>query len=380
MKMSIFDTITSVFIGKGSTHGSVLGIDVGSSSIKVVQLRRDHGRAVLETYGAITLGPYADMEAGRVVKLQAPKIAEALSDLLREANISTTNASMAIPFASSLTSIITMPNMPKDQLNKMVPLEARKYIPVPIDEVIMDWFVIPQDEAQPKGDTIIRGINDTPDKKKLQQRLEILLVAIHNNILNDYQAIMQTVGLTTQFYELEVFSAARGTLGHGVAPVIIVDIGASTTKIYVLERGVVRMSHLVHKGSQDLTLYITRALNISFKKAERLKQEDGLSQDSQVKEAMLSTLNHIFTEVNRVLLNYSKKYHKNISHVVFSGGTAAMLGFKEYANTKIDNVVELADPFNKVQTPAFLDDVLHEVGPEFAVATGLALRQLYESN
>jgi len=377
--MSIFDDIKSAISGKSSGNGSVLGIDIGTSSIKVVQLRRDSGRAVLETYGAITLGPYNDIEAGRVVKLTAEKISEALTDLIREANVSTTNVSVAIPFASSLTSIIEMPNMPKDQLNKMVPLEARKYIPVSTSEVTMDWFVIPQDEAKSRSDTL-RGAYETPIKKKSQDMLEILLVAIHNTILSDYQIIMDTVGVKTQFYELEVFSAARGSLGHGVAPVVIVDIGASSTKVYVVERGIVRMSHLIHKGSQDLTLYITRAINIDFKKAERLKQEDGLAQGGQTREAMLSTLDHIFAEVNRVLLSYGNKYHKNISKVVFSGGTTAMTGFTEYANDKIDNVVEIADPFNKVQTPAFLDDVLHEVGPEFTVATGLALRQLYGSN
>ncbi len=388
--MGIFDQIKNVFLSTSlgkSAGGSVLGIDIGSSSIKVVQLKRESGKAILETYGAITLGPYSGMETGKVVKLQPGQIAEALTDLIREANVSTTSVSVAIPFASSLTSIIEMPNMPKDQLNKMVPLEARKYIPVATSEVTMDWFVIPKDEAKQRGDTI-RGVYETQIKNKKQDILEILLVAIHNSILDDYQSIMSTVGLTTQFYELEVFSASRGALGHGVAPVIIVDIGASSTKIYVVERGIVRMSHLVRKGAQDLTLYITRALNIDFKKAERLKREIGLNArdsntdttEDKVSIAMLSTLDHIFAEVNRVLLSYGKKYHKNISKVVFSGGTTAMAGFTEYADANIDNVVEIARPFNKVQTPAFLDDVLDEVGPEFTVATGLALRQLYGNN
>ena len=276
-----------------------------------------------------------------------------------------------------------MPNMPKDQLNKMVPLEAKKYIPVSTNEVTMDWFVIPQDEAKTKGDEIqqeIKNAYTSPVRTKRKDMLEILLVAIHNNVLEDYQSIMNTVGLSVEFYELEVFSAARGALGHGIAPVIIVDIGASSTKIYVVERGIIRMSHLVHKGSQDLTLYINRALNVTFQKAERLKQQEGITEGSEVRESMLSTMDTIYTEVSRVMLSYGKKYNKNISKVVFCGGTTAMNGFTDYSKSKIDNVVEIADPFNKVQTPAFLDDVLHEVGPEFTVAAGLALRQLQGSN
>ncbi len=375
--MGFLDKITDAIsnLSGNSVGGSVLGIDIGSSSIKLVQLRREDGRAILETYGAITLGPYNGVEAGKAVKLPVNKITEALSDLMRETNVTTKSVSVAIPFASSLTSIIQMPNMPKNQLNQMIPLEARKYIPVPMNEVMLDWFIIPDEEPKSRSE-ILEGVYDSFEKPKEKNNLEILLVAIFNTILNDYQTITDTLGLTTKFYELEVFSAARGSLSHGVAPVVIVDIGASTTKIYVVERGVIRMSHLVHKGSQDLTLHIERALEISFEKAERLKREEGMSEDSSVKFAMLSTLDHIFSQINHVLLSYGKKYHKNISKVMFSGSTAAMDGFLEYAESKIENVVTIANPFNKVQTPAFLDDALKKVGPEFAVATGLALRQL----
>ncbi len=385
--MDILDQIKSklanIFSGSGS-NSSVMGIDIGSSSIKIVQLKKEGGKAILETYGAITLGPYAGAEAGKVVKLQPAQIAEALTDLIRESNISTNTASVAIPFASSLTSIIEMPNMSKGQLNKMVPLEARKYIPVPINEVTMDWFVIPQDNTKARGGEI-RGVSDSVKKKEPSSTLEVLLVAIHNNILDDYQSSISKVGLNVSFYELEVFGSARGALGNGIAPVVIVDIGASTTKIYVLERGIVRMSHLIHKGSQDLTLYITRAINVDFKKAEQLKKDIGLSglntdetkTEGKVSRAMLSTLNNIFAGVNKVLLSYGKKHNKNIAKVVFCGGSTAMHGFTKYTEMKVDNLIEIADPFNKVVTPAFLDDVLKEVGPEFTVATGLALRQLY---
>ncbi len=392
--MSLSDTLKSILskvpLGHtGLENGSVLGIDIGSASIKVVQLKREGGKAILETYGAITLGPYADTDVGRSVKLQPPKLSDALTNLLREANVTTKTVAVAIPFSSSLTSIIEMPKMPEDQLNTMVPIEARKYIPVPTNEVTMDWFVIPEDKDKEKGGEI-RDVYSKPQLPNNLEKLHVLLVAIHNSTLSEYQSVMSTAQLNVSFYELEVFSTARASLGHGIKPVVIVDIGASNTKIYVLEKGIVRMSHMVNKGSQDLTLYIERTLGVSFREAERLKQEKGLLSDNPitlkdgtqklVRDAMLSTLDHIFAEINRVLLSYGKKYNKNVSKVVFSGGTVAMGGFSEYANTKIDNTVEISDPFDKVQTPAFLDDVLKEVGPEFAVATGVALRQLHGSN
>ncbi|MCD5384664.1 MAG: type IV pilus assembly protein PilM [Candidatus Pacebacteria bacterium] len=394
MLMSILDTIKKSLSGTAlssiiSKDGSVLGIDIGSASIKVVQLKREGGKAVLETYGAMTLGPYANTDSGRVVKLSPPKLAEAITNLLREASVSTNNAAVAIPFASSLTSIIEMPNVSKDQLNTMVPLEARKYIPVSTSDVTIDWFVIPENKEQEKGDKI-KDVYSKSTTSKTQNMLSVFLVAIHNSTLNDYQSIMASAQLNTSFYELEVFSAARSSLGHSTRPIVVVDMGASNTKVYVIENGMVRMSHMINKGSQDLSLYIQRSLNLTFKQAEQLKNEKGLSQDSEItlkdgskaliRDAMLSTLDHIFAGINRVLLNYGKKYNKNVAKVVFCGGSTAMDGFYEYADSKIDNIVELSDPFNKVQTPAFLDSILKEVGPEFAVATGVALRQLYDSN
>ncbi|HVU80280.1 MAG TPA: pilus assembly protein PilM, partial [Candidatus Paceibacterota bacterium] len=88
---------------------SVLGVDIGTSAIKVVQLRRDKGKVILETYGAISLGPYAGVEIGRATSLPADKIAEALKDVIREANVTTQDAAISIPYASSLISIIKLP-------------------------------------------------------------------------------------------------------------------------------------------------------------------------------------------------------------------------------------------------------------------------------
>src|SRR3990167_403519 len=88
---------------------SVLGVDIGTSSIKVVQLKREHGRVVLETYGAIALGPYAGVEIGRATALPADKLAGALKDVIREANVTTTDAAISIPYSSSLVYILQLP-------------------------------------------------------------------------------------------------------------------------------------------------------------------------------------------------------------------------------------------------------------------------------
>src|SRR5665213_2541237 len=171
---------------------SVLGVDIGTSAIKVVQLRHEHGRVILETYGAISLGPYAGVEIGRATALPAEKIAEALKDVIREANVTTTDAAVSIPYSSSLVSIIKLPATVEKQLAQVVPIEARKYIPVPINEVLLDWFVV-------SGGAKSGGAS--PDGK-----LDVLIVAIHNDTIAKFRTIATSSNLVASFFEIEVFS------------------------------------------------------------------------------------------------------------------------------------------------------------------------------
>jgi type IV pilus assembly protein PilM len=386
--MGLFDAIAKSLGALPSLGGSesVLGIDIGSSSVKIVQLRREHGKAVLETYGAISLGPYADLHTGQVARLNAQKLTDAIRDLMRESNITARTAGISIPFTSSLTSVIEIPTMSEDQLARVIPLEARKYIPVPMNEITLDWFVIPKDDFSDNSEPA------SGEKKK--DVLEVLLVAIHNDVLNLYQSVMAELQVQAQFYELEIFSTARSSLGHGVAPVMLVDIGAATTKVSIIERGIVRMSHTINQGGQEMTLAVTRALNWDFEKAERMKREQGMSMPTEqatasvqpgalppvaIRTALLSTLGRIIPDTHKVLLNYGKKYQKNVPHIILTGGGATVRDLVPYAQERLGAEVLLAHPFEKVEAPAFLTDVLKEVGPEFAVAVGAALRLIQKT-
>lgn len=349
---------------------SVLGVDIGTSAIKVVQLRHERGRVILETYGAISLGPYAGVEIGRATSLPAEKIAEALKDVIREANVTTTDAAVSIPYSSSLISIIKLPVSVEKQLAQVVPIEARKYIPVPINEVLLDWFVV-------GGGS---GSNPPSDK------VEVLLVAIHNDTIAKFRAIASDAILAVAFFEIEVFSAVRAALEHGLAPVAVVDMGAATTKFYVVERGLIHESHIINHGSQDLTLAASRALNITVAQAEERKRKIGLlpspAQANQINAALVQSLElslaPLLSEISRTIVGYEQRTNQTLNSMVVTGGGAALRGFKEFAQTKIQNDIQLANPFGKTQAPAFLEAILKEAGPEFAVAVGLALRRLQE--
>ena len=351
---------------------SVLGVDMGSSAIKVVQIKKKHGKAVLETYGELALGPYGGVEIGRAVSLPADKLVEAIRDLLREAKTTTVNCGAALPLSSSLITFITVPPVPDKQMADVVALEARKYIPVPLNEVFLDFSIIPTEESYTEG----------VEAGKAEKRgLEVLVVAIHNEYLSEYQSIMAGSGIQPGFYEIEIFSSIRAVVEQGLSTVMIIDMGARSTKLYIVERGLLRASHIINKGGQDVTLALSKALSISVADAESLKRTRGLKGGPEYKEPteiITVNLDYVFYEANTTLLNYQKKYGKNVSTIIMTGGGALLKGLIDLAKIGFQTQVVCADPFGKLETPAFLAEEFAAAGPEFAVAIGAALRRLSE--
>ena len=376
MSNSIIDTLKGLFANK---EESVVGIDIGSSSIKVVQIKRKKGKAVLETYGELSLGPYAGFQVGQATNLTPEKVIEALNDVLKESNITTKNCGISIPIKSSLVSTLEMPALSEKQINQMVPIEARKYIPVPISEVSLDWFIIPTESDIP--DETSSDLPVSPEDPKAQKKVMVLIAAIHNDVLTRFSSIVTGAKLEAGFFEIEMFSTVRAALDQDIAPVLVLDMGAAATKLYIVERGIVRNAHMISRGSQDITSSISSALNVPIDRAEKLKRNFGsnmTNEDKQIQELINLTLDPIFSETNSVILNYETKYNKSISKVLLAGGGAALNGFADLAKSKLSTEVLLAMPFAKVETPAFLSEVLKKTGVGFSVAVGVALRRLQE--
>jgi type IV pilus assembly protein PilM len=369
------------FLGKPSP--SVIGIDIGSSSIKVVQLKKKGSQALLETYGELSLGPYAGVSVGQATNLTPDKIIQALHDLLveKEVNITTNLAGISIPYSSSLMTVVEMPVVPQKELAGMIPIEARKYIPVPISEVSLDWSVIPRDKLDPLPEDAVPIVPGVPVPTKMQMQ-DILLVAIHNETLARYTEIATKNHLNTSFFEIEIFSTMRSVLDQVVAPIMIFDMGAATTKLFIVERGILRMSHTINRGSQNITSAISKSFGVEMDKAEVMKRYSGLTDTTpdgvSVANIIRLTLDFLFTEANRVILTYEKKYNKNISKVLLVGGGSSLKGLEPLAQKNFQTEVFGGNPFSKVITPAFLDEVLKQTGPQFAVSLGLALRRLQE--
>src|SRR3990167_3235236 len=358
----------------GGGGDNAVGIDIGSSAIKVVEIRKKGGKAVLESYGAIALGSYADIDIGRVTNLPIDKTVEALKEVLKQSGVTTTSSAFSIPVQSSLIFTVSLPSQVKEsEIASIIPTEARKYIPLPITEVSLDYFILPKKEPS------FEETNNPDLPSILPENTEVLVVAIQNDAISKYRSIVSQCSLEAGFFEIEIFSSIRANFEHELSLVLLMDFGASSTKLSLVEFGMVKNHHTIDRGGADISSSISKSLDVPFSKAEEMKKEFGLFENPTEKslaDIIKVHVDYIFSETNNVLLSYEKKYNRTISKVIFSGGGSLLKGLKEVASNNFRAEIEIGHPFSKVGAPEFLGKVLETTGPEFAVALGLALRKL----
>jgi len=348
---------------------SVVGVVVGLSSVKLVQLRKDDGRGVLETYGDLSVGPYLGLSVGQAGTATTDQIVQIIKDLSKEANITATRAAFSIPLRSSLLTVINIPPADNIKLAEVIPLEARKYIPVPVSEVMLDWWPIP---------TQIPSDDETAKKK---QPLQVLVAAVHRDVMNQFKEIGKQAGFSQSTFEIETFSAIRSSVRADLSATAVLDLGATTTKMTIVDLGVIKRSHAINKGAQDLTTALATSLNLEFAKAEEIKRKIGLvetADETGVLPVVSPIVEYIFSEVNKVMVKYGQSEGRSIDRIIMIGGGALIKGLLPIAQAKTGIDVTVGLPFDRVETPPFLSPVLTEVGPSFSVATGLALRGLQD--
>ncbi len=356
---------------KGS--GAFVGVDIGGSFVKVVQLHKKGNKAVLDTYGEIALGPIAGLEVGQATSLPVDKLVEAIKDLFAEAKVTSRDIVFSIPLTSTLLTVIEMPDLGDAKLKEMIPLEARKYIPTSVSEVSLSHWIIPKlNRTYVDPDEAERNKNAPP-------KVDVLLAAVHNDVLEKYKDIATKVGATNAAFEIEIFSTIRAVLGHDTSPSMILDIGAANTKVVLVEEGIVRSSHLINVGSQDVTVALSRARGVSMLQAEEIKREFGLPgdpADPTIAEITRLAIERILGEANRILTKYQHEKRVTIGKVILTGGGSLMKGLLELAQGNFETTVVFGNAFERVEAPAVVEPLLKDSGPEFAVALGLALRKL----
>lgn len=350
-------------INAPSTREVFLGVDIGSSAIKVVQIKNVKGVPTLETYGELQLGPYEGVDIGRSTRLVPSKLVEALVDIMREASATAQQVAFAFPYNASFTNVVVVPTLDTEKIPAMLPVEARKYIPISLSKVALDW--IPLGTSTESGST------------------KVLLSAIYTQAIQKYEEVMRGAALEVIASEIEIFSSLRSIVSPTDEVVAILDFGASSTRLYIVEKGVVRKTHSVLLSGSDITTTIAQALSIEFTRAEEIKRAQGLEgvgETPELQKALTQALDRGLRELHTVMVRYEQEQGVHIEKVILSGGGSLLKGINVYAQDMFARPVTSAIPFDKVAYPAFLEDTLKEAGPSFAVAVGVALRAFQNQN
>lgn len=351
---------SSLFTSKPSR---VVGIDIGITSTKVVQLRYERERAILETYGELKnagyfQGPGEGTGTG-ILRHLDQEIGTLITDVLRESNVTTDNAVFSIPAVASFITAIKLPPLSEKELAETVPFEARKYIPIPITEVVLDWDILNPQQGKEGAD--------------------ILLVAVPREIIEKIKKVAQAARIRVQAIEVESFSITRSLVGNDRTPTALINLGEQSTTLAITDEARLKESHSYARGSHELTLAIERGLSVSEERAEAVKREIGLSErmeDRETSSLLTPLVDTLFSEIERTINFYNRSHTRHIQKINLTGGGSRLKGLIDSTSIKFGIEVTQGNPFHRVATPAFMQPILRDIGPAFSVAVGLALHEI----
>lgn len=344
---------------------SSLGVDIGTTSIKVVELGKGGKRPELKNYGI--LETYNHLERGNMaiqtssLKIAETDTAELLKSLIKQARFSTKNAVASIPPFSAFITLFELPQMTDQEVSKTMNFQISQYIPMPLDEVSIEW----------------RKVGERQDDQGFVKQ-QILLVSIPNETVARYKNIFRTAGLNLTALEVESQSLIRSLAFSADEPILLVDIGSRSTDIIVISEGEMRYNHQTDYSSSSLTYAIAQGLGINVKRAEKLKKDKGLlgGQTSELSTLMIPHLDAIINEIRRAQNKYEQAFGNKIGFIALSGGGAKLLGMEKYIESKMGLPVSISNPFSLLDYPANLEPIIKDIGPSFSVAVGLALKDL----
>lgn len=360
---------------------SKLGVDIGTSAIKVIELEKESGRFALKNYGLFELKGQSETDKSNtsaiqsqsgqgILRLPDQEIIWGIKEVIKKSKIKATDAIASLPAFSTFSTIIEMPYLSEDELAKSLPFEARKYIPIPLSEVILDWSIIDvSGQNQPAS---------ASERKSKPTTVQVFLAAVPKDETARYQRIMQGAGLNLKALELENTALIRALLGNDLSATAIVNIGGRSTSILIVDKGYERISHNYEVGGFEITRSIARSLNVSMEKADELKRKLGLNQNDEnvVNQAMSSLVDMMVFEAKKTITNYESSKNQKIGRVLLVGGLANMPNFANYFKQKLGREVMIANSFARIVYPQGLSSIVQELANTFSVAAGLAMRDI----
>lgn len=344
------------------TNAPLLGIDISSTSVKLLELSRTGGRYRVESYAVEPLPPNSVVEKNIT---DAELVGEAIRRALAKSGSKTKTAACAVAGSAVITKIITMPaELSEEDMESQIQIEADQYIPYPLEEISLDFQVLQPSEHEP-------------------DKVDVMLAASRSDNVDIRVAALGVGGLTAKVVDVEAFALenAMSLLVEGnelIADshvVAVMDVGATTSTLSVLEDSKIIYTREQSFGGRQLTDEIQRRYGLSYEEAGLAKRQGGLP-DNYQPEVLQPFMESMAQEVNRALqFFYSSSQVGAVDHVVIAGGCASIEGIDKLIQSKIDTSVTVANPFKNMSVSSRVKaEALANDAPALMIACGLALR------
>ncbi|MEK7146985.1 MAG: type IV pilus assembly protein PilM [Patescibacteria group bacterium] len=346
---------------------SYLGVDIGTSSIKIVEVSKSLQKPQLKTYGVLETYGHLERLNNAIqtssLKILEKETSELLKTLVAEMKVKTKDVIASLPQFLAFTTLLELPQMTADDTGKSVSFQARQYIPLPISEVSIDWIQVGEREDE-------NGV----------KKQQVFLIGVPNEHIKKYKGIFKAAGLTLRAFELESLSLSRALIGTDQPPVALVDIGARSTIVSIIDKGLMQHGSQTDFAASSLTQAIAGGLNINIRRAETLKKQRGLlgrGGEYELSTLILPFLDAIIEEIRRAIKAFQDKNpDSRIERVILGGGGSNLLGIEKYFSDQLGLAIIKGNPFLRVGYPPNIEPLINELSATFSVAIGLGIREL----
>lgn len=330
-----------------SNKKSVLGVDIGTTNIKIVQITSKDNSHTLDTYGLVNVSFEIDENKEEVIK----KTVSVLKNLMQKAGVTTNKVVASLPNSAVFTTVIDMPKLSEGELKTAIEFEAKKYVPLPITEMTLSWSII---------------------EKSADEKSKVLITAVPNSVLRSYLRIFELAKLEPLALEIEALALIRALIRDNQGSILLIDIGAKATHLNIVENGNLLLTRNVPVGGETITTKIAESLKISISRAEQFKKDFGLNQASLIPETIKPILMTIKSEARQLQSIYQAK-SKKFDKIIVVGGTANLPGLNEFFSDLGPTILN-GDPLTKLTYSSEIKPVLFQYATNLTVAIGLALR------
>lgn len=371
----------------GPSPGYV-GVDFDNHSIKIVELQNDKGRPRLVTYG------YFDHDIEKVAAGEdlIEQTGVLIQEICRKSHVASRVAISALPAHSVFSSVITMPSMSQKELASSIKWEAKKLIPMPLEEMNIHWDVLGDASGVAGGAKSGNKVADKEGGKEVKYRgflniskkkdignIRVLLTAAPKDLVRKYIDIFKQSGLMLLSLDTESFALSRSLIGSDRSTIMLVDISYSSSSVMIVQAGIPYLNRSINVGGFAITRSIANSLNVNLKRAEQFKYDIGIavgSPGSEIPKTIISALAPIIDEIKYSINLYKSQGQPQIEKIILTGGSALLNNLPDYLTKTLNMRVYLGDPWARVIYPEELKPALDEIGPRFSVAVGLAMKEI----